>query len=86
MIIPALTNFQSFYDNAPLTSVTWILSAYLAIIGVTITPLTGKLGDIYGKKRVLVPLLSTTVAVSIARVHPDIGSLSGSRDRISPTC
>jgi MFS family permease len=77
MIIPALTNFQSFYGNAPLTSVTWILSAYL-LVGVAITPLAGKLGDIYGKKRVLVGILAVYfVAVSVAGFTPNIGAALG---------
>ncbi len=77
MIIPGLTNFQSFFANAPLTSVTWILSAYL-LVGVAITPLAGKLGDIYGKKRILVVILSIYfVAVSVAGFTPNLGAAFG---------
>lgn len=77
MIIPGLTNFQSFFGNAPLTSVTWILSAYL-LVGVAVTPIAGKLGDIYGKKRILVVILSVYfVAVSVAGFTPNIGAAIG---------
>lgn len=74
MIVPGLTGFEAFFGNASLTSVTWILTAYL-VVGVVATPITGKLGDIYGKKRVLVILLAIYfVAVSIAGFTPDIGA------------
>ncbi|HEV2429625.1 MAG TPA: hypothetical protein VGV64_07270, partial [Thermoplasmata archaeon] len=56
MIIPGLTRFQTFFGGAPLSSVTWILSAYL-VVGVAVTPIAGKLGDIYGKKKVLTGVL-----------------------------
>ena len=77
MIIPGLTRFQTFYDNAPLSSVTWILSAYL-LVGVAFTPIAGKLGDIYGKKKVLVGILAVYfVAVSFAGFSPNIGDAIG---------
>ncbi|HUI38197.1 MAG TPA: MFS transporter, partial [Thermoplasmata archaeon] len=77
MIIPGLTKFQSFYGNAPLTSVTWILSAYL-LVGVAVTPIAGKLGDIYGKKRVLIGILAVYfVAVTLAGFSPNLGDAIG---------
>jgi MFS family permease len=77
MIIPGLTRFQTFYGNAPLTSVTWILTAYL-LVGVAFTPIAGKLGDIYGKKRVLITILSVYfVAVTVAGFTPNIGDALG---------
>jgi MFS family permease len=77
MIIPGLTKFQSFFGNAPLTSVTWILTAYL-LVGVAFTPIAGKLGDIYGKKRMLVVILSIYfVAVTVAGFTPNIGDALG---------
>jgi MFS family permease len=77
MIIPGLTRFQTFYGNAPLSSVTWILAAYL-LVGVAFTPIAGKLGDIYGKKRVLVAILAVyALAVSLAGFSPNIGDAIG---------
>jgi len=81
MIIPALTapvvGFQVFFANAPLSTVTWILSAYL-LVGVAFTPIAGKLGDIYGKKRVLVANLSVYfVVVTLAGFSPNIGGALG---------
>jgi MFS family permease len=77
MIIPGLVRFQTFYGNAPYTSVTWILSAYL-LVGVAFTPIAGKLGDIYGKKRVLVAILAVYfVAVTMAGFSPNLGDAIG---------
>jgi MFS family permease len=77
MIIPGIENFRTFYDNAPLSTVTWILSSYL-LVGVAFTPIAGKLGDIYGKKRVLVWILSVYfVAVTVAGFSPNIGAAFG---------
>ena len=82
MIIPGIENFRTFYDNAPLTTVTWILSSYL-LVGVAFTPIAGKLGDIYGKKRVLVWILGVYfVAVTVAGFSPNIGAAVG-MDRAS---
>lgn len=77
MIIPGLHSFVTFYDNAPLSTVTWILSSYL-LVGVAFTPIAGKLGDIYGKKRVLVAILAVYfVAVTCAGFSPNIGAAIG---------
>jgi MFS family permease len=78
MIIPGLqASFIPFFDNAPLSVATWILSAYL-VVGTALTPLAGKLGDIYGKKRVLVAILAVYfVAVSVAGFTPNLGDAVG---------
>jgi MFS family permease len=77
MIIPGLLRFQTFYNDAPYTEVTWILTAYL-LVGVAFTPIAGKLGDIYGKKRVLVAILGVYfVAVTFAGFSPNIGDALG---------
>jgi MFS family permease len=77
MVLPGLVKFSQFFDNAPFSTIAWILSAYL-LVGVVATPIFGKLGDIYGKKRMLVLVLSTyAVAVTLAGFSPDIGDLFG---------
>ena len=77
MIIPGLDQFRTFFGDAPLPTVTWILSAYL-LVGVAFTPIAGKLGDIYGKKRVLVAILGVYfVAVTLAGFSPNIGDAFG---------
>ena len=77
MVVPALIRFQIFFDNAPISTVAWILSAYL-LIGVATTPIFAKLGDIYGKKRILLIVMATyAVAVTLAGFTPPIGAAFG---------
>jgi EmrB/QacA subfamily drug resistance transporter len=56
MLIPALPTLQVEF-NTTATWASWILSIYL-IAGAVSTPIFGKLGDTYGKKRLLVICLS----------------------------
>ncbi|MGI0133301.1 MAG: MFS transporter, partial [Thermoplasmata archaeon] len=77
MVVPALNRFQTFFDFPPYSTVAWILSAYL-LVGVVTTPIIGKLGDIYGKKRLLLVVIGVyAVAVSIAGFTPQIGAALG---------
>lgn len=81
MVIPGVPRFVVFF-SAPISTVAWVLSAYL-LIGVVSTPIFGKLGDIYGKKRILIGILCTyLVAVILAGYSPEIGSSLGF-DRLS---
>jgi len=52
MLIPALPHLIDDFGISYNTS-SWILTAYL-IAGAVMTPITGKLSDIYGKKRILI--------------------------------
>ncbi|HYB77985.1 MAG TPA: MFS transporter, partial [Thermoplasmata archaeon] len=73
MLVPALPRLASFFGNAPYTTVAWVLSAYL-VVGVCTTPVFAKLGDLYGKRRVLAIVLGIyTLAVGLAPVTPQIG-------------
>jgi MFS family permease len=77
MVIPAFKSFVLFFDNAPATTVVWIVSAYL-LVGTVATPVFGKLGDKYGKKRTLILVMSLyAVAVSLAGFSPTIGAAFG---------
>jgi MFS family permease len=77
MVIPAFKSFVLFFDNAPATTVVWIVSAYL-LVGTVATPIFGKLGDKYGKKRILVLVMSLyAVAVALAGFSPNIGAAFG---------
>jgi MFS family permease len=80
MVLPAFKQFVTFFGDAPATTVAWILSAYL-LVGTVATPIFGKLGDKYGKKRMLLLVMGVyAVAVAIAGFTPDIGAaLSVSR-------
>ncbi|MCI2414079.1 MAG: MFS transporter [Candidatus Aramenus sp.] len=70
MLIPSLpTIAQDFNVNS--ATVSWVLTAYL-ISGVVANPILGKLGDIYGKKRILVYVMVLyTVAVSLNGFAPN---------------
>ena len=77
MVVPAFKSFVTFFDNAPATTVVWIVSAYL-LVGTVVTPVFGKLGDKFGKKRILVLIMSCyAVAVSLAGFSPNIGAAFG---------
>ena len=75
MLVPALPRLSAFFGNAPYTTVAWVLSAYL-VVGVCTTPVFAKLGDLYGKRRVLAVVLGVySVAVGLAPATPVLGSL-----------
>ena len=79
LVVPALPSLQQDLDTTP-TGVTWIFTTYLLAASVA-TPIAGRLGDMFGKKRVLVVVLAglaagtllaalaTTLPVMIARPH-----------------
>src|SRR5437763_7256256 len=51
MVLPAIPDFIKDFSISYNTS-SWILSTYL-IAGAVMTPIAGKLSDIYGKKKIL---------------------------------
>ncbi|MER5174256.1 MAG: MFS transporter [Candidatus Nitrosocosmicus sp.] len=64
MLLPAIPDimkeFHMDYSTSP-----WIFSAYL-IVAAVMTPISGKLSDIYGKKKILLVLLVIYIAGLIA--------------------
>src|ERR671915_2609262 len=71
MLLPAIpdiiTEFNISYNTAP-----WILTAYL-IAGAVMTPIAGKLSDIYGRKKtLLVIMVIYAIGVSMAGFASDI--------------
>ncbi|MGA2664064.1 MAG: MFS transporter [Nitrososphaerales archaeon] len=77
MVLPAFSNFESFFHVTEASTIAWILSAYL-LVGVVVTPIFGKLGDIYGKKRMLlIAMVVYAVAVTLAGFSPNIGAALG---------
>ena len=77
MLVPALPTLVAFYDGVPYTTIAWVVSAYL-LVGVSTTPVLAKLGDIYGKKRMLIVVLGIyAVAVSLTGFTPEIASAFG---------
>jgi len=55
MLLPAIPDLVREFDISYNTS-SWVLTAYL-ITGAVMTPIAGKLSDIYGKKKVLVIIM-----------------------------
>ncbi|MDE1853399.1 MAG: MFS transporter [Thaumarchaeota archaeon] len=78
MIIPGIYTIQT--DFATTSSiVSWITSAFL-IVGSAVSPLFGKLGDSYGKKRMfLIALVFYTIGVGLAGFSPTIYFLIAAR-------
>jgi MFS family permease len=74
MVAPALLTIQ--HDLSTTTAgAAWILSAYLISASV-ITPIAGRLGDMFGKKRVLVLMLFVlAVGTALAGLASSIGLL-----------
>src|SRR3954453_14841908 len=63
LVAPALPEIQRTLHTSE-TGVTWILTAYLLSASVD-TPLLGRLGDIYGKERILVGVLALLVVGTV---------------------
>jgi MFS family permease len=77
MLVPALPTLVTFFDGVPYTTIAWVVSAYL-LVGVSTTPVIAKLGDIYGKKRILVLVIAIyTAAVAVTGFTPQLATLLG---------
>ncbi|MDQ3883336.1 MAG: MFS transporter, partial [Thermoproteota archaeon] len=59
MLIPAIPDLIRDF-NVSYSMSSWILTAYL-ISGAVMTPIAGKLADIYGKKKVLLGVLAAYI-------------------------
>ena len=55
LVVPALPTLQKDLDTTP-TGVAWIFTSYLLAASVA-TPIAGRLGDMFGKKRTLLVVL-----------------------------
>lgn len=74
MLIPSLTEIEREF-GVTASQVSWVLSAYM-LSGTVLLPIVGKLGDIYGKKRVLsVVVLLYAVAVTLTGFAPSYTTL-----------
>ena len=78
MLIPAIPDLiKDFHVSYSMSS--WILTAYL-ITGAVMTPIAGKLSDIYGKKRILlIIMIIYAIGVSIAGFATNIYFLLSAR-------
>jgi MFS family permease len=78
MVLPALPTLQRELHTTT-AWVTWVLTAFLLVASVA-TPILGKLGDQYGKERLIVVSLVIFFAGSILAIFAwDIWSLIGCR-------
>ena len=78
MVFPALSTFEHEFNTTPAWA-TWILTAFLLTASVA-TPLLGKLGDQYGKERILIVALTIFLIGTIGGAFAwNIGSLIGFR-------
>jgi EmrB/QacA subfamily drug resistance transporter len=78
MVIPGAPTIQKDFATTS-SAVSWITSAFL-IVGSAVSPLFGKLGDSYGKKRMfLIALAFYTVGVGLAGFSNSIYFLVASR-------
>ncbi|MET0930754.1 MAG: MFS transporter [Aeromicrobium sp.] len=74
LTIPVLTQIEEVFDTDQST-VTWVLTAYLLSASV-FTPIMGRLGDAYGKQRLLViSLVMLALGSLVAALAPTIGVL-----------
>ena len=78
MVVPALPHIAEEYDTSSSTA-TWVLTGFLLSASVC-TPLSGKLGDLFGKARILTAVLVLFAAGSIiCAVSPSIEVLIAGR-------
>ena len=78
MILPGILDIQTYFSTT-VSAVSWITSAFL-IVGSAVSPLFGKLGDSYGKKKMfLVALVFYTAGVGAAGFAPSIYFLIAAR-------
>jgi MFS family permease len=78
MVIPGIPTIQAHFSSTA-TIASWITSAFL-IVGAAVSPLLGKLGDIYGKKKIFLTVLLFYIAgVGLAGFSTTIYMLIASR-------
>jgi EmrB/QacA subfamily drug resistance transporter len=78
MVAPALPELQSALSTSP-TGVSWILTAYLLSASIA-TPIAGRLGDMFGKERVLVVvLIALALGTVVSALATSIGPMLAGR-------
>jgi MFS family permease len=74
LVVPLLPRFPQLL-GASTSTVTWLVTATL-VAGAVCAPMLGRLGDMYGKRRMLVVALALVAAGSaLGAVAPDVGTL-----------
>jgi len=69
MVVPALRTLQAELDTSA-TGATWTVTAYLLAAAVA-TPVVGRLGDMFGKRRLLIVALAAFTAGSVVSALGD---------------
>jgi MFS family permease len=78
MILPAIPDFIRDFDISYSTS-SWLLSAYI-IAAAVMTPIAGRLSDIYGKKKILLIVMGVyTVGLLAGRFADNIETMIAAR-------
>jgi len=78
MVVPAVPKIQEDFGTTS-TLVAWVTSAF-TIVGAAVSPVFGKLGDLYGKRKIyLLSMTFYTLAVVLAGFSPNIDFLIGAR-------
>jgi EmrB/QacA subfamily drug resistance transporter len=78
LVVPALPTLEKDLHTTP-TGVTWIFTAYLLAASVA-TPIAGRIGDMFGKKRTLVVVLAGLAAGTLlAAVATTLPVMIGAR-------
>jgi EmrB/QacA subfamily drug resistance transporter len=79
MIIPGVPTIQKYFGLSSSDLLAWVTSAFL-IVGSAVSPLFGRLGDSFGKKRMfLIALVFYTAGVGVAGLSPSIYFLIAAR-------
>ncbi|MFC4946042.1 MFS transporter [Pseudonocardia sp. GCM10023141] len=74
LVIPLLPQFPRLLNATPAT-VAWLVTATL-VAGAVCAPLLGRLGDLYGRRRLLlVALVLVAVGSALGAASPDVGTL-----------
>ncbi|MGW4479438.1 MFS transporter [Rhodococcus triatomae] len=72
LIAPAMLGIAQTYDT---TQVVWVITLF-TLVGSVVTPIAGKLGDAYGKRKVLVAAaLASLVGAVVAAIAPNFALL-----------
>src|ERR1700754_2298865 len=78
LVIPVLATIQTHLHTSQ-NSVTWVLTAYLLSASI-FTPIVGRLGDMFGKERVLVIALAVlAVGCVLAALTNSLAVMVGAR-------
>ena len=74
LVVPLLPRYPQLL-NASTSTVTWLVTATL-VAGAVCAPMLGRLGDMYGKRRMLVVALGlVTVGSALGALAPDVTTL-----------